>query len=221
MKKVSDFKKIFYSITILIIIAGIIVIATKGFKFSLRYDNNTRIELNLGKAFEINDIKQITNEVFEGQEVILQKVEIFEDTVSVTTKEVTDEQKQKFVDKINEKYGLERKVENLNIIQQPHTRGRDICKQYITPTLIAFILIVIYISIRYRKINSFKTLTDFIKFELIFIALYFSIIAILRLPIDILTMPIAVLVAILVLIIFILNSENKLEKVQETSEGKK
>lgn len=221
MKKVSDFKKIFYSITILIIIAGIIVIATKGFKFSLRYDNNTRIELNLGKAFEINDIKQITNEVFEGQEVILQKVEIFEDTVSVTTKEVTDEQKQKFVDKINEKYGLERKVENLNIIQQPHTRGRDICKQYITPTLIAFILIVIYISIRYRKINSFKTLTDFIKFELIFIALYFSIIAILRLPIDILTMPIAILVAILVLIIFILNSENKLEKVQETSEGKK
>lgn len=221
MKKVSDFKKIFYSITILIIIAGIIVIATKGFKFSLRYDNNTRIELNLGKAFEINDIKQITNEVFEGQEVILQKVEIFEDTVSVTTKEVTDEQKQKFVDKINEKYGLERKVENLNIIQQPHTRGRDICKQYITPTLIAFILIGIYISIRYRKINSFKTLTDFIKFELIFIALYFSIIAILRLPIDILTMPIAVLVAILVLIIFILNSENKLEKVQETSEGKK
>ena len=186
----------------------------------MRYDNNTRIELNLGKAFEINDIKQITNEVFEGQEVILQKVEIFEDTVSVTTKEVTDEQKQKFVDKINEKYGLERKVENLNIIQQPHTRGRDICKQYITPTLIAFILIVIYISIRYRKINSFKTLTDFIKFELIFIALYFSIIAILRLPIDILTMPIAVLVAILVLIIFILNSENKLEKVQETSEEK-
>lgn len=213
MKEISDVKKIFYGVSLLIIIIGIIMILTVGFKFSLRYEENTKIELNLGKEFDVTDIKQITDEVFEGQKVILQKVEIFEDTVAVTTKEVTDEQKQNFVDKINEKYQLERTVDNLNVINQPHTRGRDICKKYITPGLISVILISVYVLIRYRKLNALKTVFEFIKYEVIAVSMYFSIIAIARIPICLITIPIAVLIVMLVLIGFMLVYENKLEKI--------
>lgn len=223
MKKISDFKKIFYGVSLVVIIFGIIMMLTVGFNFSLRYQENTRIELNLGKDFDINDIKQITNEVFENQKVILQKVEIYEDTVAVTTTEATDEQKQSFVDKINEKYELEKKVEDLNIVQQPHTRGRELCKKYITPGLIAFILISIYIVVRYRKLDSFKTLIEFVKYEALAIAVYFSIIAVCRIPIDLITIPVAVLVVMLVLIGFILVCEDRLEKIikKEKEEPKK
>lgn len=212
MKKISDLKKIFYGVSLLIIIFGIIMMLTVGFNFSLRYQDNTRMELNLGKSFDIKDIKQITDEVFGKQKVILQKVEIYEDTVAVTTTEVTDEQKQSFVDKINEKYELERKVDNLNIVQQPHTRGRDLCKKYITPGLIAFIFISIYILVRYKKIDSFKTLVEFIKYEILTVAVYFSIIAVCRIPISPITMPIAVLAVMLVLVGFISVCEDRLEK---------
>lgn len=223
MKKVSDLKKIFYGVSSLIIIAGIIMVLTVGFNFGLKYQKNTRMQLNIGKEFDVNDIKQITDEVFENQKVILQKVEIYEDTVAVTTTEVTDEQKQSFVDKINEKYGLERKVENLNISQQPHTRGRDLCKRYITPGLIALIFISIYIIVRYRKLDSFKTLIEFVKYEVLAVAVYFSIIAVCRIPINIITIPIAVLVVLLVLIGFILVCEDRLEKIikKEKEEPKK
>ena len=166
----------------------------------------------MGKSFDIKDIKQITDEVFGKQKVILQKVEIYEDTVAVTTTEVTDEQKQSFVDKINEKYELERKVDNLNIVQQPHTRGRDLCKKYITPGLIAFIFISIYILVRYKKIDSFKTLVEFIKYEILTVAVYFSIIAVCRIPICPITVPVAVLAVMLVLVGFISVCEDRLEK---------
>ena len=36
MKKISDFKKIFYGVSLLIIIFGIIMMLTVGFNFSLR-----------------------------------------------------------------------------------------------------------------------------------------------------------------------------------------
>lgn len=223
MKKVSDLKKIFYGVSSLIIIAGIIMVLTVGFNFGLKYQKNTRMQLNIGKEFDVNDIKQITDEIFGNQKVILQKVEIYEDTVAVTTAEVTDEQKQSFVDKINEKYGLERKVENLNISQQPHIRGRDLCKRYITPGVIALIFISIYIIVRYRKLDSFKTLIEFVKYEALAIAVYFSIIAVCRIPIDLITIPVAVLVVMLVLIGFILVCEDRLEKIikKEKEEPKK
>ena len=37
---------------------------------------------------------------------IIQKVEVFEDTVSITAKEISEEQKQNIITKVNEKYGI-------------------------------------------------------------------------------------------------------------------
>ncbi|MEI3394135.1 MAG: hypothetical protein V8R82_00115 [Clostridia bacterium] len=40
---------------------------------------------------------------------MIQKVEVFEDSVSITAKDITDEQKQSIIDKVNEKYETELK----------------------------------------------------------------------------------------------------------------
>ena len=85
--------KIVAFVIAIIIIVGMIVTVTVGFNFDLRYQEAKRIQLYLEKDFEIADIKQITNETLPNQKVVIQKVEVYEDTVSILAKEMKEEQK--------------------------------------------------------------------------------------------------------------------------------
>ena len=135
-KKMTKKSKIIITIITLIIIAGIIVTLTVGLNFDLSYKDSKRIELYLQKDFSVSDIKQITDEVLQGEEVIIQKVEVYEDTVSIRAKEITDEQKQNLVNKVNEKYGIELSADSIEIESIPNTRGRDIIRPYIVPFIV-------------------------------------------------------------------------------------
>ena len=79
MKNISKKAKILSIILAIIIIAGIIVIATKGFNFDLKYEKSQKVELYIEQDFNISDIKAITDEVMPGKQVIIQKVEVFEE----------------------------------------------------------------------------------------------------------------------------------------------
>ena len=71
MKNIKNKTKILIAIIAIIIIVGFAITLTIGLNFELRYQDTKRVELNLGKDFEIADIKAITNEVFANKEVIL------------------------------------------------------------------------------------------------------------------------------------------------------
>ena len=61
MKNMSKKKLIVIILIAIIIIAGITITLTKGLNYDLRYQDTKRVELYLGKEFEIADIKQITD----------------------------------------------------------------------------------------------------------------------------------------------------------------
>ncbi len=199
MKQFVKSKQLKIILIALVIIAGIIMIAVKGFNFDLKYQKTQRVELYLKKEFNISDIRQITNEVFGKQNVMIQKVEIFEDSVSITTTSITDEQKSDLVTKINEKYGTELKVENTRVENIGHTRGRDIITPYIMPFAIAIIIVLIYLGIRYYKLITVKVIAKSVGIIGLAQILLFSIIAITRIPIGRLTIPMVILVYLLTL----------------------
>ncbi len=199
-KKMTKKSKIIIGIIALIIIAGIVVTLTIGLNFGLRYQESERIELYLETEFEISDIKQITDEVMPGEAVIIQKVEVYEDTVSITAKEITDEQKQSLIDKVNEKYGTTLSADSIEIESIPNTRGRDIIKPYIVPFIISTLIILVYMAVRYRKLGTRKTLLKTIFISILAQVILLSIIAITRIPIGILTIPMVITVYLLTLI---------------------
>ncbi len=199
MKQLIKSKQLKIVLIVLIIIAGIAMIAVKGFNFDLKYQDTQRVELYLETEFNIADIKQITNEVFGNQKVMIQKVEVFEDSVSITTTSISDEQKNNLITKINEKYGTELKAEDIQIEDIAHTRGRDIIKPYIIPFAIAVIATLVYIGIRYYKLNTAKVILKSIGILLLSQVLLFSVIAITRIPIGRLTIPMVILVYLLTL----------------------
>ncbi len=211
MDKISKKTKVLALLIAVVILAGVIVTCTVGLNFDLRYQATKKIQLYLEKDFEIADIKQITNEVLSNQKVIIQKVEVFEDTVSILAKDITEEQKANIITKVNEKYGTELSAENITITNVPHTRGRDIIKPYIMPFMIATIIILVYMVIRYYKIGALKTLAKTIALLVLAQAVLLGIMAIARIPIGRITIPLVLAVYVLSLIGATSYFERKLE----------
>ena len=209
MKKKTN--KILILLMILIIIAGILMIIFKGFNFDLKYQDTKQIEFGLDQQFSISDIKAITDEVLNNEPVLIRKVEVYEDAVNITAREITDEQKANIITKVNEKYGTDLKADEIEIGTVAHTKGRDIIMPYVLPFAIATIIILVYMMIKYYKLNSGKVLLKTIGIIILTQILLFSIMAITRIPIGRLTIPLVLTVYMLTLVWYTSKLENKLK----------
>lgn len=198
--KLSKKTKIIFTIIAITILIGIAITCTIGLNFDLRYRDSKRMELYLEQEFNISDIKQMTDEVMPDKKVIIQKVEVYEDTVSITAEDITDEEKQSLIDKVNEKYGTTLAAESTEIETIPNTRGRDIVKPYVVPFGIATLIILVYMAIRYRKLGVIKTLLKTIVIAIVAEMVLLSIMAITRIPIGLITIPLVITVYLLTLI---------------------
>ena len=212
-------KKISYVILIAIIIAGGVMVGIKGFNKDIPYEDNATIYVSVGKEFSIKEMRDIAKEVFGNQRVLVQVVELYKDMVSFTVEEKSDEELAPKVEelnkKINEKYGLENKVENISIVHSPKVRLRDIISPYIWPVGICTTLVFVYAMIRYRKLGAFRTLGKYIVGVLGIELLYLSLIALTRLPINQLVIPVGLLLYTLAIIIVTVKREIKLEKLDK------
>ena len=195
--KLNENKKIVILGLILLVIAGIIVVALKGFNVNLMLSQHETIDFVIGKEFNINDIELICKEVFGEKKVVLRKVELFDDAINISVISITDDEKQNFIDKMNEKYETQYTVEDLTISTVPNVRIRDLIKIYVKPVCISTIIIAVYIFIRFKRINPLK-----IVFKTIFIiisteAALASLIAIIRIPLSATIINLMLLIALL------------------------
>lgn len=126
-------KKVIRILLICLIIAGTIVISTIGFNVGTKYSENTQININIGTEFKIEDIRNITNEVFGNTSVLIQQVELYKDMVQITVENATDEQISTLNDKINAKYNIENQLSDISVTNNSNVRLRNIVRPYILP----------------------------------------------------------------------------------------
>lgn len=212
-------KKIIYIILACIIVIGAIVTGFKGLNVSIKYSPNKQIEINLGKEFDKDEIRQIVKDVIGNKEIIIQKVELYEEIVSITVREITDEQVEQINAKLNEKYGTSNEVKDLVVTENANLKISDIVKPYIFPIALSLIIIIVYAGIRFRKINIFEVLGKIIGMNILAEALYVSALAITRLEVNIVTIPMAIAIYTLVTFVIFNELENKETKI--ASEQKK
>lgn len=208
-------KKIIYGILILTIIVGATLIATIGLNLSIEYNENTKIYVYIGKKFENKEIKQIASEVFKTNKVTVRKVEVYEDMACITTEKQNSENLNERIEelnaKINEKYELENKTEDIVTKNEPKIKVYTIVKPYIWPVIISSVIIIICSAIIFRKIGIIKTIITYVLSILGSQALYMSIIAIIRIPVDKYTMPIALIVYMIAIIATTIIKQKQLE----------
>lgn len=216
-------KKVIYAILICIIIAGIVIIATMGLNADIIYSRNVELDVYIGQTINIKDMRNIAKEVFPGERVIVQEIELFQDMVSIKLADTRseDELKSKLEElnnKINEKYGTENKADDITIIHNPKIKLSSIIMPYAVTIGISIIIILIYTSIRYRKLGIVNTIITYIISIVAVEMILLSIIAITRLPINRIVIPIGLLAFVIVVTILGFINERKLNATAEETE---
>ena len=145
-------KLIKIGIAIAAIVIGVVIIAFSHFKFNLYYAKNTRVEIYLGKQFNVAEVESKIAEVLNDRKMMVEIAGAFSDTISLTTTEITDEEIDAILGKLNETYGTElSKDMDTEVIKNSNIRGRDIYSPYIVISVIAVILQTVVLAIIYRK----------------------------------------------------------------------
>lgn len=205
-------KKIIYGILALIVLVGAVFVVTIGLKLDMKNDANTKIYVYIGKEFDNNDIEQIAKETFETDTAIVQKVEIYNEMALITIKEQNTENINEKIEslnsKINEKYGLENKTEDIVINNETKINMYSVIKPYILPMLISLIVILVYSSIIYRKLGILKNIIIYVLTVIGSQLLYASILVITRLPFNMFIIPIGLIIyAITIVVVTIIKQK--------------
>lgn len=210
METNKNSKKIIIFGVILLMIAGLIVVALKGFKVSLMFGKHETIEIRLDKAMDFKTMEQISNDVFQKKEFTLKELEVFGDSAQINVEAITDEEKTNLINQINEKFEVSKTVEDLKIYSVSNKRIRDVVKPYIVPMIGAFVVIFVYVLVRFRKINAIQIILEFVKTAILTEAILLSVIAVTRFPVTDGLIAILMLIPILELMVSTFKSEEKL-----------
>ena len=214
MKQIKKSKLTQILLIVLVLVMGLILALTKGFNKELKYKEHQEIKLEIGKEYKKTDIKDITNEIFDGQDVVIQDVDKYGDTVLISTNNITDEQKTSLINKINEKYQIALAADSQKIQNIPQTRIMDILNHYFLAFGVSSIIILVYMAIRYRKLNALKVIFKTVLVLVVTEAVLFAIFAIAQIPFGKYTVALVFIAYVFALAVIVNKFENKLTKIK-------
>ncbi len=207
----KESKKILLLGLILLIIAGIVVVALKGFKVYLMLEKHDSMNIVVGKEIDIKEIKNICKEVFGKKTVIVRSVDLFNDSFNISAESITDDERNNLIDKINNKYATDFQAENFERIKVSNVRIRDLVRPYIKPVIATVVVIIAYLIIRFRKMNVWKLLGELAGIIVLTELGVASLIAIARIPVSPVIVNLLTVIAVVELVLYINKKEKEYE----------
>lgn len=95
--------KAIYIIMVVAIILGAIMVGVKGFNYSILYSKHKKLEIVIGKEFDLKSAQKIVNENIKTKNVT-RKATLYGTTLVVEAKDFKDEEINNLLLKLNEKY---------------------------------------------------------------------------------------------------------------------
>lgn len=219
MKK--DKNKIVYIIGAILIIIGAIICFTKGFNIELQYLNRQEMMINTKVEIDISKIEEISKSVLENQKTKVQRIDRFKNSVEIISTQITDEQKEQIINKINEQCNLSISNEDTKLVTIPNTRIRDVIKPYILPGIITFVVVLLYLIFMYQKLGINKVLSKAIFAPVMAQLTYYSIILITRIPFGRITTAISIGLYVISVFAVATSFEKEKSKISEKDENEK
>lgn len=206
--------KILYGIIAIILIAGIVTFFIHGFNIGNVYGSYTKIGLYIETGVNKDEVTQIVNETFENSEALIQDVEYFGEMVLITMPQVTSEQIDNFLAKINEKYSLEYKAEDLDIFNMPALTFYEVAEPYIWPVALSVVIGIAFMAIRYSSLGVIKVIGKSILSIIVLQAVIVSLYLIFNLPIDLSIVP-TTLFGLGIALLYTANKNNELLEIKK------
>ncbi len=178
MMKVIENRKIWFIISGVIILAGIISMIFRGLNFAIEFAGGTLIQVELHQKLEdYSEIEKIASAVSGDQNPQVQSVSGSggETQVSIKVKQISTEKITEMYEQLADRYGLD-KAGKTDLIEQstisPVISG-EMKRAAMISTIITAALILLYITIRFRNISfGLGALIPLIHDILVMIAVY-------------------------------------------------
>ncbi len=215
MRDIMAKKNIFFIVSAVIIVAGIIASLFGGLNQDIDFAGGTAMHVNIGQQFDNNEIRAIVSEKIGFEPSTVQKTGENDEQVIIKTKEIDTTKRNDIFEGLKEKYGLKQEdlfsTDNVN-----PTIGNELKFQALIAILIASVLMLVYISFRFEFKSGVAAVAALLHDLLIMLAVY----SFFRIPIN--TSFIAAILTILgysindTIIVFdrIRENKRKIKKVQ-------
>lgn len=144
----------FYVFSIIILVVALVSFFTKQFELDIEFKGGSVIEVELGQAFENNEIEDIISSV-TGVVPTVQKMGQVEPqtAVSISTISITQEQQNEIMNKLSERYNVEDINQKANVRNIQPTFGQEMQSRAVTAVVLSSIAILIYIAIVFRSMS--------------------------------------------------------------------
>ncbi|MDF2504212.1 MAG: secF [Clostridium sp.] len=149
MLRVVEKRKIWFTISIILIVIGIGFICYRGLNFGIDFKGGTIIRININKDFNKADADQIIKKYVKTEEFETTKANNKELDIRVNSEAISDENSTKLFNDIKNKY----KLKDSDLIERDRigaTVGNDLIKKAIISLVVSMILMLGFIAYRFE-----------------------------------------------------------------------
>ena len=167
MFKVIEKTKIWFSISLAIILVGIVLMATRGLNFGIDFKGGTKIVVDFGDSFDKVEADGIVKEY--ASDAVTKTVESTQ--YEIKSKDLDETKTSELFNALKEKYSLEDSA----LISQSQigpSVGKELTRNAIVSVLVACVAMLIYIAIRFEFNFGIAAITALVHDVLITLAFY-------------------------------------------------
>ena len=176
--KVISKRKIFFMISAVVILIGLVLIPIRGLNVGIDFSGGTLLQIELGRNVEVSEIRELTNS-FDTSASIVHAGEDRTQVIIRTTQDLTNQERYEVFSIFQEKYDLS---DDDFIYQQKFepSIGREIQSKAVLSVIIASVGILIYITFRFELLFGIAAVAALMHDVLVGIAVY----SLLQIPIN-------------------------------------
>ena len=171
-------KKIFITIAAVFILAGIVSFAIQQFNIDIDFSGGTEIQLNIGKEVTNDDCNKINDIIEEklGKKYVSSTTKSSADAnmavIRTGTAELTNEQQATLLEALDAEFGINHNEVECEINSVSATIGSRLLKTAIWSVIIAIVLMLVYIAIRFKFASALAAVTCLCHDVLIMLTFY-------------------------------------------------
>lgn len=167
-------RKIFYSISLAIVVLGILSMVFRGFNLDIDFVGGTTMTIEMGTELDrakLDEVKGVAANAIGFEPSVVQKAGDSNSAVIIKTKELDSATRDKMFNAMKDKYSL--KDENLLATDNVSaTVGKDIRNRAIMAVTVASALILLYIWIRFELTSGIAAVLALLHDVFIMVAAY-------------------------------------------------
>ena len=167
MFKVIEKSKVWFSISLVIILVGLVLMATKGLNFGIDFKGGTKIVVDFGKDFDKVEADKIVKEYAEDAATkVVEKTQY-----EIKSTKLDETSTSELFDALKEKFSLEDKALVSQTLIGP-TIGKELTRNAVIAVVVACIAMLIYIAIRFEFKFGIAAILALVHDVLITLAVY-------------------------------------------------